>query len=358
MAPVVRAFQEKPEVFETLICVTGQHREMLDQVLQFFEITPDFDLDIMKDNQGLNELTARLLVALEKVLSEVCPDYVFVHGDTTTAMVASLASYYQQLPVCHVEAGLRTYNKYAPFPEEINRQFIGKLATYHFSPTSLSKQNLTKEMIAPTSITVTGNTVIDALYYSVAKVSHNPSATARELSAQIGDRRLVLVTGHRRENHGEGFQRICNALSKIATSFEDVVVVYPVHLNPNVLDVVQEKLSGYENVLLTPPLSYPDFVWIMNRSYLIITDSGGIQEEAPSLGKPVLVMRESTERPEALEAKTVALVGTDEELIVQRATQLLTDENFYRNISGKINPYGDGLAAKRIVEFMEQLPKK
>lgn len=355
MAPLVKAFRKESEIFDTKVCVTGQHREMLDQVLEFFEIVPDFDLNLMKPNQSLHQLTASLIVEIESLISSVTPDYVFVHGDTTTAMATSLASFYNKIPVCHVEAGLRTLDKFAPFPEEINRQFIGKIAEYHFSPTKLSKQNLIDENIDESNILVTGNTVIDALFYSVEKVKINPSKEIEIINSQLQDKRMILVTGHRRENHGVGFVNICKALKKIANKNKDIVIVYPVHLNPNVLNTVNQYLSKVDNIILTKPFSYPDFVWMMNRSEIIITDSGGIQEEAPSLHKPVLVMRKTTERPEALESGMVRLVGSNKEDIYKQTIQLLEDKDKYKSEDKINNPYGDGKASKKIVEFMKTL---
>ncbi len=356
MAPLVKEFQKRTDVFETRLCITAQHREMLDQVLSFFEIEPDYDLDIMKPNQTLYELTANIITKLRPVLEDYQPDYVYVHGDTTTTMAASLASFYAGARVCHVEAGLRTYNMQSPFPEEMNRCVTGVISEIHFAPTETSKGNLLKENKKAASILVTGNTVIDALQFSVGKVD-----SGRYQSEEIDmvkdilqtGQRLILVTGHRRENHGQGFINICQALKQIAEEHRDVQIIYPVHLNPNVQKPVYELLGEVKNISLIEPLSYPTFVWLMNQSYLIITDSGGVQEEAPSLGKPVLVMRNTTERPEAVDAGTVLLVGTDTEKIVAETAKLLDDQEHYLEMSAKHNPYGDGKACSRIVEFIE-----
>ena len=355
MAPLFKEFQKHPNVFETKVCVTAQHREMLDQVLDFFDIKTDYDLDLMKPGQNLYGLTATIVESLKPILEEFTPDYVFVHGDTTTTMAGSIASFYSGAKVCHVEAGLRTNNKLSPFPEEINRQITGRICDYHFAPTETSKSNLLKENISDTSILVTGNTVIDALIKSVEKVNENPSQLVQNLSKQIEDREVVLVTGHRRENHGGGFERICKALKRIAEENTDRIIIYPVHLNPKVQEPVNRILSGVKNVILIDPLAYQDFIWLMNRSKIIITDSGGVQEEAPSLGKPVLVMRDTTERPEAVEAGTVLLVGTNEELIVSKSLDLLNNNENFEKMSKLHNPYGDGFASKRIVDFIKNI---
>lgn len=355
MAPLVKEFQNHPDSFETRVCVTAQHRKMLDQVLDFFEIKPDYDLDLMKPRQNLYSLTATIIESLKPILEEFTPDYVFVHGDTTTTMAGSIASFYSGAKICHVEAGLRTNNKLSPFPEEINRQITGRICDFHFAPTEISKKNLLKENISNSSILVTGNTVIDALINSVKKVNENPSQLIQDLSKQIGNQELVLVTGHRRENHGRGFERICKALKQIAKDDQNRLIIYPVHLNPNVQEPVNRILSGIKNIVLIDPLAYHDFIWLMNRSKIIITDSGGVQEEAPSLGKPVLVMRETTERPEAVEAGTVLLVGTNEDLIVSKALDLLNNNENHLKMSKLHNPYGDGLASKRIVEFIKNI---
>tara|TARA_B100002051_G_scaffold276033_1_gene322201 strand:+ start:1482 stop:2603 length:1122 start_codon:yes stop_codon:yes gene_type:complete len=355
MAPLFKEFQKYPEDFETKVCITAQHREMLDQVLEFFEIAPDYDLDLMKPEQNLYSLTAKIIESLGPILKEFKPEYVFVHGDTTTTMSGSIASFYSGAKVCHVEAGLRTNNKLSPFPEEINRQITGRICDYHFAPTETSKSNLLKENISDDSILVTGNTVIDALLKSVEKVNEHPSQIIKNLSKQIDNKEVVLVTGHRRENHGDGFENICKALKKIASDSTDRLIIYPVHLNPKVQEPVNRILSVVKNVILIDPLAYQDFIWLMNRSKIIITDSGGVQEEAPSLGKPVLVMRDTTERPEAVEAGTVLLVGTDEELIVSKALDLLNNQKNFIKMSKLHNPYGDGLASRRIVDFIKNI---
>ena len=355
MAPLVKEFQKHTEIFETKVCVTAQHREMLDQVLKFFDIKPNYDLNLMRPGQNLYSLTATIIESLKSVLEDFNPDFVFVHGDTTTTLAASIASFYSGSKVCHIEAGLRTNNKLSPFPEEINRQITGRICDYHFAPTDTSKNNLLLENISEDSILVTGNTVIDALLSSVKKVNSNPSKLINNLSKKIGDKEIVLVTGHRRENHGDGFERICNALKNIAEDDINRIVIYPVHLNPKVQEPVKRILSLTDNIALIDPLAYEDFIWLMNRSKIIITDSGGVQEEAPSLGKPVLVMRDTTERPEAVEAGTVLLVGTNEERIVSNALNLLNNKNVFEKMSKLHNPYGDGLASKRIVEFIKKI---
>ena len=355
MAPLVKEFQKHPSVFETKVCVTAQHREMLDQVLDFFQIITDFDLDLMKPDQNLYGLTTDIITNLKPVLEGYNPDYVFVHGDTTTTMAGSIASFYSGAKICHVEAGLRTHNKLSPFPEEINRQITGRVCDFHFAPTETSKANLIKENIQVDSILVTGNTVIDALLDSVERVNEAPSALINELSTTIGDKELILVTGHRRENHGAGFIRICEALKKIAKDNTDRLIVYPVHLNPKVQEPVKRILTDVANVMLIDPLAYQDFIWMMNRAKIIITDSGGVQEEAPSLGKPVLVMRDTTERPEAVDAGTVILVGTDKNLIVTEALDLLNNADRFEKMSRLHNPYGDGKACERIVNFINKL---
>lgn len=358
MAPLVKAFKSHPDFFNTKVCITAQHREMLDQVLDFFEIVPDYDLDLMKPNQNLYFLTADIITGLKPILEDFKPDYVYVHGDTTTTMAASIAAFYSGAKVCHVEAGLRTFNKLSPFPEEVNRSIAGRVCDYHFAPTETSKNNLLKENIQPDQILVTGNTVIDALNYSVKKVS-SPTYKDEEIEAlkkiiEPG-KQIILVTGHRRENHGEGFINICNALKEIASSSSNFQIIYPVHLNPNVQKPVYDILKGLDNIFLIAPLSYPAFVWLMNESKLIITDSGGVQEEAPSLGKPVLVMRNTTERPEAVNAGTVKLVGTHKEKIVSQALNLLTNKEEYNKMCRLHNPYGDGKACDRIVDFIKNL---
>lgn len=354
MAPLVKRFSQENR-FETKVCITAQHREMLDQVLEFFEITPDFDLDLMKPDQNLYSLTADIITGLKPVLDEFQPDYVYVHGDTSTTMAASIAAFYSGAKICHVEAGLRTFNKRSPFPEEINRSITGRIADYHFSPTAISEQNLIGENVSKNTIWVTGNTVIDALEYSIKKVNskdfHDPEIENLKLILDP-DKRLILVTGHRRENHGQGLVNMCNALRHIAFKNHDTQIVYPVHLNPNVQKPVYEILNGIKNIELINPLSYPAFVWLMNRSYLIITDSGGVQEEAPSLGKPVLVMRDTTERPEAVDAGTVVLVGTNVDKIVFETQRLIDNTEDYFHMSKLHNPYGDGKACERIVQHI------
>lgn len=358
MAPLVNEFKKHADKFETRVCVTAQHREMLDQVLDFFEITPEYDLDLMKPNQNLFSLTSDIILGLKPVLEEFNPDYVYVHGDTTTTMAASIASFYSGAKICHVEAGLRTNNKYSPFPEEMNRQVTGRIADYHFAPTEQSKKNLLLENVLEDSILITGNTVIDALLESTVKVNSIENQEIEKLKTIVDiSRKLILVTGHRRENHGKGFINICEALKEIAVSHADVQIIYPVHLNPNVKGPVYEILSGIDTVKLIEPLAYPAFVWLMNQSYLIITDSGGVQEEAPSLGKPVLVMRDTTERPEAVDAGTVILVGTDKDKIVNECNDLLDSTVRYEKMSTLHNPYGDGKACKRIVEHIISLNK-
>ncbi|MEW7279398.1 UDP-N-acetylglucosamine 2-epimerase (non-hydrolyzing) [Aquimarina sp. 2201CG1-2-11] len=357
MAPLVKEFQKHPDTFETRVCITAQHREMLDQVLSFFEITPDFDLNLMKPNQNLYTLTADIISGLKPILENFKPDYVYVHGDTTTTMASSIAAFYAGAKVCHVEAGLRTFNMKSPFPEEMNRSVTGVVSDIHFSPTETSKQNLINENKNPNTILITGNTVIDALKFSVNKVdtSQYKDVEIERLKGTLQkDKKLILVTGHRRENHGKGFISICEALKEIASNNKDIQIIYPVHLNPNVQKPVYELLDKVDNIHLIHPLSYPAFVWLMNQSYLIITDSGGVQEEAPSLGKPVLVMRDTTERPEAVDAGTVILVGTDKNKIVLEAEKLLKDEKSYESMSKLHNPYGDGKACERIVEHISR----
>jgi UDP-N-acetylglucosamine 2-epimerase (non-hydrolysing) len=355
MAPVVAALRKRPETFDTTVCVTAQHREMLDSVLELFRITPDSDLDIMAPDQSLTDVTCHVLRGLAPVLSEVRPDVLLVQGDTTTTMAACLAAYYHKVPVGHVEAGLRTGNVYSPWPEEINRRWASAVARFHFAPTEEAKSNLLREGIDPASILVTGNTVIDALLGVVSRLRASPHLSA-ELAARFDflntDRRLVLVTGHRRENFGAGFENICKALKALAEGHDDIEIVYPVHLNPNVQAPVQRTLQGVPRVHLIPPQEYLPFVYLMDRSHLILTDSGGVQEEAPSLGKPVLVMRDTTERPEAVTAGTVRLVGTDLQRIIQETSRLLADRAAYDAMSRAHNPYGDGHAAGRIVEFL------
>lgn len=356
MAPLVKEFLKDKESFDTRVCVTAQHRQMLDQVLDFFEITPDYDLNVMKPNQNLYSLTGYIINGLKPILEEFKPDYVYVHGDTTTTMATSIAAFYSGAKVCHVEAGLRTHNKYSPFPEEMNRQVTGRIADIHFAPTKASKENLLLENIKSEAIVVTGNTVIDALLHSVSKVDTIEDAEIEMLKTKIDpSKKLILVTGHRRENHGQGFVNICQALKQIALENPNTQIIYPVHLNPNVQKPVYDLLGSIENIQLMAPLSYPAFVWLMNKSYLIITDSGGVQEEAPSLGKPVLVMRDTTERPEAVDAGTVILVGTDTDKIVAETTKLLNNSELYNKMSALHNPYGDGKACERIIEHIKNL---
>ncbi len=355
MAPLVKAFEQEQE-FETRVCITAQHREMLDQVLDFFEIKPHYDLNLMRPNQNLYTLTATIIESMKTVLEDFKPDYVYVHGDTTTTMAAALSAFYSGAKVCHVESGLRTFNKRNPFPEEMNRSIAGRLADFHFAPTRGSKDNLLKESIPEKDILVTGNTVIDALLYSVNKLKNNKytDPEIEQLKESLDfSKKIVLITGHRRENHGQGFIDICVALKSIAENNPETLLVYPVHLNPNVQKPVYDLLGSVSNIKLIDPLSYPAFVWLMEKSYLIITDSGGVQEEAPGLGKPVLVMRSITERPEAVEAGTVILVGTDTEKIVTETERLLKDKTHYETMSKTHNPYGDGKACKRIVEFLK-----
>ena len=365
MAPLVKEFQRYSDDYKTVVCVTGQHREMLDQVLQIFEIKPDYDLNIMKQGQDLYDVTARVLVGLRDVLKAVSPDVVLVHGDTTTSMAAALAAFYQQIPVGHVEAGLRTHNIYSPWPEEINRQLTGRIATYHFAPTPLSRQNLLNEGVEPAHIHVTGNTVIDALYWVVDRIKSD-GALSQTLSEELlhsgydvnrlsQGKKLVLITGHRRENFGDGFIRICKARKTLVEQYPEVDFVYPMHLNPNVRKPIHEAFDGrsYDNMYFIEPLEYLSFVYLMEKSTIVLTDSGGIQEEAPGLGKPVLVMRDTTERPEALEAGTVKLVGTDYDKIVGEVSRLIDDPLYYKTMSEAVNPYGDGKACERIVELLK-----
>lgn len=381
MAPLVKKFEQYKEDFETIVCVTGQHREMLDQVLHLFGITPNYDLNIMKQGQDLYDVTSRVLLGMRDVLREAQPDVVLVHGDTTTSTAAALAAFYQQIPVGHVEAGLRTHNIYSPWPEEMNRQITGRIATYNFSPTPLSRQNLIEEKVSEQSITITGNTVIDALYWVVDKIKKNESLST-ELKTVLSNsgynvdrlennpqssRRLVLITGHRRENFGDGFIHMCTAIRDLAQKYPNVDFVYPMHLNPNVRKPIQEVFTGLDtlapgkgwgeagNMFFIEPLEYLSFVYLMEKSTIVLTDSGGIQEEAPGLGKPVLVMRDTTERPEALEAGTVKLVGTDYTKIVSEVSQLLDNTTYYETMSKAVNPYGDGKACERIVEFIKAI---
>ena len=367
MCPLVKEFQKYPEDFETVVCVTGQHREMLDQVLDIFNVKPDYDLNIMRQGQDLYDVTARVLVGMREVLDKVKPDVVLVHGDTTTSMAAAMAAFYRQIPVGHVEAGLRTHNLYSPWPEEMNRQVTGRIAAYDFAPTALSRQNLLDEGVPEERITVTGNTVIDALHWVVENVLRKGYQPRDSFIAQWSlrnDRRMVLITGHRRENFGEGFINICTAIRDLAKKYPEVDFVYPMHLNPNVRKPIMEifgkgisrlrpsdsiRNDNEGNLFFIEPLDYLDFVYLMEKSFIVLTDSGGIQEEAPGLGKPVLVMRDTTERPEALEAGTVRLVGTDYERIMQEISALMDNPAHYHAMSHAVNPYGDGKACHRIV---------
>jgi len=360
MAPLVKKFAEHSDEFDTKVCITAQHREMLDQVLEFFSITPDYDLDLMKPNQNLYTLTADIITSLKPILEDFKPDFVYVHGDTTTTMAASIAAFYSGARVCHIEAGLRTFNKRSPFPEEINRSIAGRVSDFHFAPTETSRQNLLNENIEDKSILVTGNTVIDALNFSNSKVNSGDYIDKEIDALKLildSSKRIILVTGHRRENHGQGFINICSALKQIARDNKDIQIIYPVHLNPNVQKPVYELLGDTQNIKLVKPLSYPAFVWLMNKSYLIITDSGGVQEEAPSLGKPVLVMRDTTERPEAVDAGTVLLVGTNTNKIVKETNNLLNNSASYNAMSLLHNPYGDGTACDKIIGYFKMLVK-
>lgn len=369
MAPLVKEFQKHPNHFQTMICVTGQHREMLDQVLNIFDIKPDYDLNIMKQGQDLYDVTVRVLMGMRDILKETQPDVVLVHGDTTTSTATALAAFYQQIPVGHIEAGLRTHNIYSPWPEEMNRQLTGRIATYHFSPTRLSRQNLLNEGIDGQHIFVTGNTVVDALHMTVKKISSDKELRSKleiflknagyDIHRLQKNRKLILITGHRRENFGAGFINICKAIKTLTKQYPETDFVYPMHLNPNVREPIHkifgDSLEKTDNMFFIEPLEYLSFVCLMEHSTLVLTDSGGIQEEAPGLGKPVLVMRNTTERPEAVEAGTVRLVGTDYDAIVNNVSLLLTDEHIYNKMSKAVNPYGDGAACKRIVKvFLEQ----
>lgn len=367
MAPLVKEFQKYSEAFQTIVCVTGQHREMLDQVLHIFDICPDYDLNVMKQGQDLYDVTSRVLTGIRDVLKKCLPDVVVVHGDTTTSMAAALAAFYQQIPVAHVEAGLRTHNIYSPWPEEMNRQITGRIATYNFAPTALSKQNLLKENVNPDSIVVTGNTVIDALHQVVFKIKTDEALDVEleEILCKSGydinrlknGKKMVLITGHRRENFGNGFINMCTAIKDLTIKYPDVDFVYPMHLNPNVRkpihQVFGEDLSSLGNIFFIEPLEYLSFVYLMEKAKIVLTDSGGIQEEAPGLGKPVLVMRDTTERPEAVTAGTVKLVGTEYHKIMTEVSLLLSDSNYYDKMSLAVNPYGDGLACHRIVKKLE-----
>jgi UDP-N-acetylglucosamine 2-epimerase (non-hydrolysing) len=376
MGPLVKYFQQEKESFSTVVAVTGQHKEMLDQVLRIFEIVPDYDLAIMKQGQDLYDITSRVLIGMREILNEVKPDIVLVHGDTTTSTATALAAFYQQIPIGHVEAGLRTHNIYSPWPEELNRQITSRIANFNFAPTPLSKQNLISEGVSEDKIIITGNTVIDALQLVIEKINTKPNVeeeicnqllkqgiTKSHLTFWDSSRRLLLITGHRRENFGDGFLNICTAIKELAIQFPEVDFVFPVHLNPNVLKPVNEILGDsssetnkkLKNVYLIAPLDYLPFVYLMNKSYLILTDSGGIQEEAPGLGKPVLVMRDTTERPEAVDAGTVLLVGTDKNKIFKEVSRLLENSDHYEKMAKASNPYGDGKASERIINFIKQI---
>ena len=368
MAPLVKEFQKYPDMFETIVCVTGQHRQMLDQVLEIFDIKPDYDLNIMKQGQDLYDVTARVLTGMRDVFNECRPDVVLVHGDTTTSTAAALAAFYQQILVGHVEAGLRTHDIYSPWPEEMNRQITGRIATYNFAPTTLSRQNLLREGIAEESITVTGNTVIDALYWVVRKMKNDIELSSGledslkkagyDVSRLADGRKLVLITGHRRENFGDGFISMCTAIKDLTVKYPGVDFVYPMHLNPNVRkpihEVFGEDLICLDNIFFIEPLEYLSFVYLMEKASIVLTDSGGIQEEAPGLGKPVLVMRDTTERPEGVKAGTLKLVGTDEQVIYDNFKLLLEDSTVYEAMAKASNPYGDGFACKRIADILER----
>ncbi len=369
MAPLVKEFQKHPGLFNTIVCVTGQHREMLDQVLHIFDIRPDYDLDIMKQGQDLYDITARVLVGMRMVLNESQPDLVLVHGDTTTSMAAALAAFYQQIAVGHVEAGLRTYDIYSPWPEEMNRQLTSRIASYNFAPTCLSQQNLLNEGVGEDRIIITGNTVIDALYWVINKIKESPDLNQKlagvltkagyDVNRLEAGKKLVLITGHRRENFGDGFIHMCTAIRDLTLKYPDVDFVYPMHLNPNVRtpirEIFGEDRSSQHNIFFIEPVEYLCFVYLMEKSTIVLTDSGGIQEEAPSLGKPVLVMRDTTERPEALSAGTVKLVGTDYDKIMAEVSSLLDDKAMYARMSKAVNPYGDGLACSRIVNKLKSM---
>lgn len=364
MCPLVKEFQKYPTAFRTLVCVTGQHREMLDQVLKIFDVTPDYDLNIMKQGQDLYDVTSRVLLGLRDVLKQEQPDIVFVHGDTTTSTAAAIAAFYQQIPVAHVEAGLRTHNIYSPWPEEMNRQITSRIATYNYAPTPLSRQNLLQENVSNDTIIVTGNTVIDALYMVVNKIKQdqqlgeqleqNILTAGYDVNRLNSEKKMVLITGHRRENFGDGFINMCTAIKDLTRKYPDVDFIYPMHLNPNVRkpihEVFGENLSGLGNMFFIEPLEYLNFVYLMEKCNIVLTDSGGIQEEAPGLGKPVLVMRDTTERPEAVDAGTVKLVGTDYQKIVDNVSRLLDNTEYYNTMSKAVNPYGDGKACERIIK--------
>ncbi|RCW27035.1 non-hydrolyzing UDP-N-acetylglucosamine 2-epimerase [Marinilabilia salmonicolor] len=364
MVPLIKEFEKHKDIFETKICVTAQHREMLDQVLGLFNIKPDYDLNLMKPGQDLYDVTARVLTGMREILKEYCPNGVLVHGDTATSTATALAAYYKQIPVGHVEAGLRTNNIYSPWPEEMNRQLTGRIATWHFAPTPWAANNLLKENINPDAITTTGNTVVDTLHLAIDLIKKDPqqheelisglSKHIPDLKTIIKTKKIILVTGHRRENFGDGFLNICNAIKEIAINNPDATFIYPVHLNPNVQEPVNDILGQQDNIFLIPPQDYLPFVYLMQKATVVLTDSGGIQEEAPGLGKPVLVMRDTTERPEAVEAGTVKLVGTNKKVIIEEVERLLNDSEHYNQMASANNPYGDGKAAERIVEFLHK----
>lgn len=368
MAPLIKELEKYPSIFDVKVCVTGQHREMLDQVLDIFEIKPDYDLNIMKDGQDLFDITSRILMGMRDVLKDSDPDVVLVHGDTTTSMASALSAFYQQIPVGHIEAGLRTHNIYSPWPEELNRQITGRISTYHFTPTSRSKQNLINEGITENLIHVTGNTVIDALRQVISKIENSDLLSSKvendikekgyNIDRLTNNKKLILITGHRRENFGEGFISICEAIKHLSQDFPEVDFVYPMHLNPNVRKPIKrvfgDDLNFYDNLYFIDPLDYMSFVYLMNKSSIILTDSGGIQEEGPGLGKPVVVMRDTTERPEAVEAGTVKMVGTDSNKIITTISELITNASSYQKMARSINPYGDGNASMRIVKILKE----
>ncbi len=354
MAPLYLELKDSKKI-ETKLCITSQHKQMLKQILSLFNIKPDFDLDVMSKNQNLFSLTAKIINKLKLVFDNYKPDFVLVHGDTTTGMAAALASFYNKSTICHVEAGLRTYDKFSPFPEEINRQLISSLSDYHFCPTKESKKNLINENINEKKILITGNTVIDSLMLVSKKTIKNPSKNIKRLKSKIGRNKILLVTAHRRENHGDGIIQICKALIKINKSYDNLKIIFPVHLNPNIYKPVKELLKNKKNIILTEPLDYEDFVWMMSNSYIIISDSGGVQEEAPTFKKPVLVLRKSTERPEALKAGTVILTDNDKNKILNNVSKLMNDKEFYSSFTKSTNPYGDGKASIRIRNFIESI---
>jgi UDP-N-acetylglucosamine 2-epimerase (non-hydrolysing) len=368
MAPLVKELELQNDTFDSKVCITAQHREMLDQVMSIFSINPDYDLNLMKPGQDLYDITSRVLIGMRTVIEDFSPDIVLVHGDTSTSTAAALAAFYNQIPVGHIEAGLRTHNIYSPWPEEMNRQLTGRIATWHFAPTLWSEQNLLEENIKKSQILITGNTVIDALHLAIKMIENSAvleveilktlSSKIPSFKKNLETRKIILITGHRRENFGKGFTNICEAIKEIAIQQPECLIIYPVHLNPNVQKPVNELLSHIDNVYLIPPLEYLPFIYLMNRSYFILTDSGGIQEEAPSFGKPVLVMRDTTERPEAVKAGLVKLVGIDKEKIISESIKLLNDPKAYQQMTKAINPYGDGKASKKICAFLKSNFKK